>query len=163
MGGRASRRKGHDWEREVVRIFREIFPAQAKKISRVLVQNRDGAEAPDVAGAPYFWIEAKHHVQVSIQGALHQADTARKALRQRGAGAPYFDEAGKLPLVVAKDTHRPPVVAMYLSDFRKLLRSLAEIPEVPREPYPTNVPQHPGCPSPSLDFLRYPPDRKSGT
>ena len=104
MGGKASRRKGHDWEREVVTRFRGVFGDNEVKRG---LQARSGEEVPDV-DLPCFWIECKRGQRTDIKAALEQAaDAAPK---------------GRLPLAVCKDDHRDPMIAMLLDDFIELVR-----------------------------------------
>lgn len=103
MNGRRSRRKGHDFERELARIFREAMPGA--HIRRGL-QSRSGDEVPDV-DLPCFWLEAKRHRRTNIKAALAQAI----------ATAPK----GRWPIAVCKDDRQPAIVAMQLDDFLDLI------------------------------------------
>lgn len=51
--GRANRRRGHQFQREVAELFRRWFPKARRGL-----QDRDGEEFCDVEGTPY-WIECK--------------------------------------------------------------------------------------------------------
>lgn len=103
MSGRHSRRKGADFERELVRIFRDAMPRA--EVRRGL-QSRSGEEVSDV-DLPCFWLEAKRHQRTNIKAALRQAtDTAPK---------------DRWPIAVCKDDRQPAVVAMELADFLELL------------------------------------------
>lgn len=103
MGGRHSRRKGADFERELVRIFREVMPNAAVRRG---LQARSGDEVADV-DLPCFWLEAKRHQRTNIKAALRQAmETAPK---------------GRWPIAVCKDDRQPAVVTMQLADFLELL------------------------------------------
>ncbi|TPV96208.1 MAG: hypothetical protein B7733_05730 [Myxococcales bacterium FL481] len=52
--GRSSRRRGHDFEREIARKYRSAgFEARRG------IQSRDGDEAADVEGTPW-WVETKY-------------------------------------------------------------------------------------------------------
>lgn len=103
MSGAHSRRKGQQFERELVHRFRQAMPEA--EIRRGL-QYRSGKEVPDVE-LPCFWLEAKHHHRVSVRAALEQA---RKTAPQ-----------GRWPLAVCKDDHKPALVAMELEDFLMLV------------------------------------------
>ncbi len=103
MSGRRSRSKGHNWEREVARRFREICPGD--DIHRGL-QYRDGADCPDVTSA-LFWIEAKRGKRTNIKAALKQAEEAQPK--------------GKWILAVTKDDREPAVASMRLDEFLELL------------------------------------------
>lgn len=103
MGGLASRRKGADFERELVRTFREVMPDSGVRRG---LQSRSGEEVPDVE-LPCFWLEAKRHQRTNVKAALRQAFTT----------APK----GRWPMAVCKDDRQPAIVAMYLDDFLELL------------------------------------------
>ncbi len=103
MGGLASRRKGADFERELVRTFREVMPDSGVRRG---LQSRSGEEVPDVE-LPCFWLEAKRHQRTNVKAALRQAVEA----------APK----GRWPMAVCKDDRQPAIVAMYLDDFLDLL------------------------------------------
>jgi len=100
VSGRASRRKGVDFERQLARRFAEVFGRD--QVRRGL-QYRDGADAPDVI-APCLWIEAKRGKQTNPRAALRQAAEA-------SAGKGYW------PLAVCKDDQQPAFVVMELEDF----------------------------------------------
>lgn len=103
MGGRSSRRKGHDFEREMVHRFREVFGDE--DVRRGL-QSRSGEEVPDVE-APCFWIECKRGSRTNPKAALQQAMAA--------AGK------GRMPLAVCRDDRSDTVVMMLLDDFLEVV------------------------------------------
>ncbi len=103
MNGRGSKRKGADWERELVLRFREVMPGG--DVRRGL-QSRGGQEVPDVDAAP-FWIEAKRGRKPNIRGALKQVTSD---------AAP-----GRIPLTVIRDDRAAPIVALTLEDFLDLV------------------------------------------
>jgi hypothetical protein len=105
MNGAGARRKGLDWEREVVRLFAEVFGAD--KVRRGF-QYRDGSETPDVV-APIFAIECKRGKRTEPKAALKQALAA-------SAGK------GLWPIAVCKDDKAPATVTMHLEDFLDLVR-----------------------------------------
>lgn len=102
MGGRSSRRKGHDWEREVVIRFREVFGRD--QVRRGL-QARSGEEVPDV-DVPCFWVECKREKQTNPKAALRQA--AAEATK------------GRIPIAVCKDDRREPTVTLLFEDFLEI-------------------------------------------
>lgn len=103
MSGASSRRKGYDYERALVRRFREAMPGA--EVRRGL-QSRSGEEAPDV-DLPCFWLESKRHRRTNIKAALTQAfETGPK---------------GRWPIAVCKDDRQQAIVAMYLDDFLDLV------------------------------------------
>ena len=99
MNGRGSRRKGADYERTLVRRFREAMPGADVKRG---FQTRSGEEAADVE-CPVFWVESKRGRKPNIRGALAQAMAA----------APK----GRIPLAVVRDDHAEATVTLSLDDF----------------------------------------------
>lgn len=82
MGGRASRTKGHGFEREIAAWLRERVGIEAK---RGLSQPRGGtAEEPDVLtpGGWPLWLELKRGKKTDSRAALRQA---REAISRSGA------------------------------------------------------------------------------
>lgn len=97
------RRKGHDWEREVARLFREAMPGA--EVRRGL-QYRDGSECPDVT-APGWHIECKRGRKPSLRLALKQAiGDAQKGLWR---------------CAVVKDDREEPLAIMPLDDLLDLV------------------------------------------
>lgn len=122
--GLLSRRKGKVWEREVARRFREVLPGC--HVRRGL-QSRDGAEAADVEGVPYFWIECKHQALPNIAAALQQARDASTHHERMVAGrALEANETAsarrRWPIAVVKRNRAEPLVAMGFDDFLALVR-----------------------------------------
>ena len=103
MSGLRSRRKGAAWERELVRMFREVMPGA--EISRGF-QYRSGEDACDVE-MPVFWVEAKRHKRVNIKAALRQAEEA--------------SPKGRVPVAVTKDDRAAAIASMRLDDFLELV------------------------------------------
>lgn len=91
------RDKGHKWERALASMLRPLFGDLVKRG----YQTRDGKEAPDVDGTPY-WLECKHGKAVSVWAAMRQAVAATD---------------GRTPIVVAKMDREEPLVVMRLSDW----------------------------------------------
>ena len=102
--GKSSRRKGHDFEREIARQLREVF---GDGVHRGF-QSRSGGEAPDVE-VPYFWIECKRGQRTNIKAALEQAMSAMGP--------------GKIALAVCKDDKQPATATLLLDDLLDLLES----------------------------------------
>lgn len=99
MSGAMSRRKGANYERELVHRFREAMPNA--EIRRGL-QSRSGDEVPDV-DCPVFWIESKRGIKPNVRAALKQAADACSQ--------------GRIPLAVIRDDHDEAFVALSLDDF----------------------------------------------
>jgi hypothetical protein len=100
MGAR-SRRKGHSWEREVVRRLRAVFGDQVRRG----LQYRSGEEQPDVI-APRLWIECKAGKKTNPRAALRQAQQDAQDDRR--------------PVAVCKDDRQEPFVIMSLDTFVEL-------------------------------------------
>jgi len=105
--GKLSRRKGKVFEQFVSRELRAIFGGGIKRGW----QAREGADAPDVDGSPY-WVECKHHQRVNIQAAVLQAAQA------------VADAHDSRPVVVvSKDNRTEPLVTMLLPAWLDLVRA----------------------------------------
>ena len=105
MGGRASRTKGHNFERWVSRRLRELFPDLADEIKRGW-QNA-GPFTPDVIFPGDIWFECKRGRKPNPRAALAQA------LRD----AP----ADHMAVGIIKDDRAEPVVVLTLEHFEKFL------------------------------------------
>ena len=104
MSGAMSRRKGAQYERALVRLFRQAMPGA--EIRRGL-QSRGGEEVADVE-CPVLWVEAKRGKKPNIRGALRQAIEA----------APK----GRIPIAVVRDDRAAAIVTLLLDDFLELVR-----------------------------------------
>ncbi len=109
---RSAKKKGHAWERAVVRKFAEVFGAD--KVRRGF-QYKDGTDAPDVV-APEMWIECKAARMTNPRAALRQA-------------VPGAKRAGVVPVAVCKDDGDKPLVMVYLDDFLEIAGDLHELRE----------------------------------
>lgn len=110
--GAYQRRKGHNFEREMARWFREALPGCDAK--RGFQTRGGGAEAPDVL-VPGLHVECKRGRQPNIrrayQQAVEDADARQKKATQRD-----------LPLAITRDDHGHALVTLSLEDFRPLLQ-----------------------------------------
>lgn len=104
MSGKSSRRKGHNYERELVHRFREVMPGAEIKRG---IQYRSGQEVPDV-DCPIFWPELKRGKKPNPRAALKQAIEA----------APK----GKIPIAIIRDDRAEAFVAVRLEDFFDIVR-----------------------------------------
>jgi hypothetical protein len=120
MPGKASRRKGSSWEREVAKIFRERLGIPT--IKRGLGQARSASEVADVDGVPRLWVEAKNQKRVNLRAALEQATHAITK-----------SKSSKMAIAVAKEDHKKPMIAMYLDDFLDLVYPRTENADKPPE------------------------------
>ncbi len=96
-----SRRKGHNFEREIARELREIFPKARRGL-----QYQDGQQCADVEGTP-FHIECKRGVKPNPRAALEQALNDA--------------QPGRVPLVIIKDDRKEPFMLMPWADFKDFI------------------------------------------
>ena len=101
--GAISRRKGAQYERALVHLFREAMPGA--EVRRGL-QCRGGEEVADI-DCPVFWPELKRGKKPNVRAALRQASEA----------APK----GRVPLAVIRDDRAEAFVALSLEDFLELV------------------------------------------
>lgn len=104
MPGRHSRTKGHQYERELARRFRAIFPDARRGLqSRMGYQ---GEAVPDV-DIPCFWVECKRGARVKYRAAMAQA--VRDCPK------------GKMPVTIIREDRSEATVTMLLEDFLELV------------------------------------------
>ena len=103
MSGRWSRRKGADFERRVVHLFRAAMPHATVRRG---LQYRGGSEVADIE-CPVFWPELKRGKKPNIRAALKQAIE----------GAPK----GRIPIAIIQDDRTSPTVTFLLEDFLELV------------------------------------------
>lgn len=108
------RTKGHNWEREVARRFREALPGIGR-CARGLAQTRDGTEVPDVDVDGLYACECK----------VGKAAPVRPALAQAIKAAPK----GSTPIAVIKDDRCDPFVVILFDDFLDLVKTCWELCE----------------------------------
>jgi len=104
LSGRASRRKGHDYERQLARLLRDVFPQEGVK--RGFQTRFGGKEEADVV-VPHFHLEAKRQKQPNIRAALRQAVAD--------------SQGGKVPIAITKGDRDPDIVSMRLEDWMALV------------------------------------------
>jgi len=109
MGGKASRRKGHDFERSLVRLFKDAFSGSPVTILRGLQAAR--SFEPDVR-LGRFWIEAKVGARPRPLAALDQAQL----------GACGYGRPGDVPVAVVKVDGQDPVVLMRFKEWIELVQ-----------------------------------------
>lgn len=103
--GKMSREKGKRFEREVAAKFRE-YGYEAARSAQYCGKTGD---APDVIGAPFLHIEAKHQEQMRLYDWLDQAKRDCEA-----------DGKGNIPVVIHRQNHKETLVSMRFDDFMKL-------------------------------------------
>lgn len=116
MGGKASRTKGHSYERKIAKVFRKYFPLAKRGF-----QTRGGtAEAPDVDGTPWY-IECKRQKSnANLRRALMQAESGQYVTTEEGT----FRRDLRPPMAVCKNDRERDMMCMYLDDFMKLVERL---------------------------------------
>jgi hypothetical protein len=103
MSGNRSRRKGAQFERELVKLFREAMPGATVHRG---AQFRGGAEAADVV-CPRFWVEAKRGKKPNVRAALRQA--ASDATE------------GRIPIAVIRDDREQAFAVLSLAHLLNLI------------------------------------------
>lgn len=108
--GKMQRDKGKVWEREVAAAFRALYGNGVKRGW----QAREGYDAPDVDGTP-FWLESKHHALVNIPAAVRQAISDRALAKD------------PRPIIaITKSNRAVPLATMPWTEFMQLLRAKEE-------------------------------------
>ena len=100
--GKSQRAKGAVYEREIVRVLREVFGDDTE---RNLSQTRDGGGDIDLPG---YLVECKRRAGIAVYDWLDQASKAAKPDQK--------------PLVIARADRRENIIIMRLDDFLPLLR-----------------------------------------
>lgn len=100
-----SRRKGHNFERQMVAYFRTRLGFVD---ARRGLQYQDGTVCADVI-LPGFWVECKVGARPNIEAAFEQAERA-------------CDDPKKTIMVITKRDRREPVVSVRLKDLERFLR-----------------------------------------
>jgi hypothetical protein len=104
--GASQRHKGHRWERDVARMYRDAMPGCDSFRG---IQYRDGENAPDVKH-PWFHTECKAMKQTNPRAALAQAlEHCPEDLHA---------------VAVCKDDNKKPFVCMELESFLELMGQL---------------------------------------
>jgi len=110
MGGKASRTKGHSYERYIAQRMREVMPSAAEQIKRGFQTRGGGAEEADVE-CPFFHVETKKGKKPNPRAALKQAtEDATKSGR------------GNVPVAIIGDDRQPAFVVMSLEDWLDLVK-----------------------------------------
>ena len=104
--GAYNRKKGADYERELVHQFRKAFAGEDG--IRRGIQSRAGVECPDVE-CPVFWVEAKRMKRPNIRAALSQAEE----------GCPEH----RVALAVTRANNDKSLVTLSLDDFLEIVES----------------------------------------
>lgn len=96
-----SRDKGHNYERELVHIFKAAGFSTAKRG----LQYQTNSAVPDV-DVPIYWIEAKRGKKPNVRKALEQAQK---------------DTDGRIPVAIIRDDRCPAFVVMNLDHWLQLV------------------------------------------
>ncbi len=121
--GASQRRKGHNFEREIARAMRVIFPTARRQVQTSIYDKR---KLPDVIAGPYS-IECKCCKRVNVPAALRQA---------------VEEATTHTPVVVFKQDREEIYAALPFKAFCSLLEhvygrhelsSLSDTPELPEE------------------------------
>ncbi len=107
MGGRSARRKGHQFERDIARAFKAIFPTARRAVEDPVV-----GEGIDIANTEPFAIQCKR-----FKGPVPMSHLEEVKSRD-----------GRIPLLVSRSDPIPfqkghTKVTMYLEDFLQLAQA----------------------------------------
>jgi hypothetical protein len=103
MSGASSRTKGHNFEREVAKQLREIYPDARRGL-----QYQDGTGCPDVVGTP-FHVECKVGKKPNIRAALRQAKNDCK-------------DDSLVCIAVTREDRKEPTVTLDWTHFLEILK-----------------------------------------
>ena len=103
--GKSQRVKGHNFEREIAKIIRDIYPEAKRGL-----QYQSGKHCPDVVGTP-FAIECKKGKCTYPKKALEQAIKDKLARNDNVL----------IPIAVTKDDFKDTLVTMLFNDFLKII------------------------------------------
>lgn len=114
VSGAGARKKGHDFEREIAKRWRDmgLFP----NAKRGLDQPQGGGVQPDIIGTP-FWVECKRLRRVllsDINAALDQAESARDSAEHQLV---HSGDLLTAPVVVHREDGKKARVSMRMDAF----------------------------------------------
>lgn len=95
-----SRTKGHSFERAIARKFKSLFPEAMRKLE----YNKEDIDGRDIKNTGKLAIQCKALKKYSPLTAIEEI-TAK----------------GYINMLVTKGDRKPPIVALYLDDFLKIL------------------------------------------
>lgn len=98
--GRAARRKGHQFERDIANKFKPLFPKARRAVEDSVVN-----EGIDVANTEPFAIQCKRFKGSVPMSKLEEVKRVD----------------GRVPILVSKSDMEPIKVTMYFDDFMKML------------------------------------------
>ena len=101
MGGKTSRTKGHNWEREVAKRFREHgFPLAERKLEYQISE----CTGVDITNTGAFKVQCKRYKDYCPISKIEEVK-----------------ETG-IPILITKGDRKPAVVCMYIDDFFELIK-----------------------------------------
>lgn len=104
--GKAARRKGHNWERSVAILLRDIDPTAKRNVEECQEASVD--------------IKTKLPFGIQCKALRNWSKNPSQILRQAAHGTP----GGKSPLAIVKVDRQEPVACLYLFDFLDLLKKI---------------------------------------
>lgn len=113
--GRLNKQKGKEYEREVSKAFRELWPLSTR---RGQLQSQSSSVDSDVHGTPY-WIECKNQQKLSIPKTIQQMRDELKAHRKRWPGA-----YPRGPIICHKVHFKGDFVTLPIEEFLEIWREL---------------------------------------
>ena len=106
MSGKMSRNKGLNFEREIAKTFRKIFP----NAERAIVGSSLDNAGVDIRGAGSLRIQAKRNKQYCPISKIEEVKLS-----------------DGIPLLVTKADFKRPVACLYLEDFIKIIEDIGVI------------------------------------
>ena len=105
MSGKRSRTKGHSYERDIAKAFREVYPGA----NRLLEYQSDCANGVDLRGTGALRIQCKRTANWAPITKIEEVK----------------DTTG-MPVLVTKGDRKRSVACLYLDDFIKILKDVGE-------------------------------------
>lgn len=102
MSGLKSRRKGHGFEREIAKIFREFFPTARRKLE-YQASDVDGVDIACTGKLRLQLKRYKDYAPISKINEIHPVE-------------------GTVPALITKGDKKPAIICMELEDFLSILR-----------------------------------------
>lgn len=100
--GKKERLKGHNFERYIARIFREIYPSSKRHLE---YQSDEAEEGVDVCAGPFI-IQCKRKKKYSAISALYEIN----------------DKESKISVLATKGDRTEPVIVLSLKNFMRIIK-----------------------------------------
>lgn len=113
-----SRRKGKEYELEVVAVLRAIFPVAKRGCAQARNARIEEDHKADVENTPY-WIECSHGRRINVMAKLLQAAKATD---------------GRMPIAVTRRNRGPSIATLSLEHLVTLLRDVELLRMLDKDP-----------------------------